>query len=39
MGGIAGLYFTTYRSLEGWWERSKPNFSPEFVEEQRSKAA
>ena len=42
MGRIAGLYFTLYRSFEGWWEFQRQNFSPEFVEwveEQRSKAA
>ncbi len=42
MGRIAGLYFTLYRSFEGWWEAARQNFSPEFVEwveEQRSKAA
>ncbi len=34
--------FNRYRSYEGWWERGKPNYFPEFVEfveEQRSKAA
>ncbi len=34
--------FTTYRSVEGWWEIRKPHFLPEFVElveEQRAKAA
>ncbi len=29
MGRIAGMYFSLYRSFEGWWENSKPNFSPE----------
>ncbi len=31
--------FTDSRSFEGWWEGVKPNYLPEFVEEQRSKAA
>ena len=34
--------FTTYRSVEGWWESTKPHFLPEFVElveEQRAKGA
>ncbi len=42
MGRIAGVYFTMYRSFEGWWQNAKPSYFPEFVEwveEQRSKAA
>jgi hypothetical protein len=34
--------FNRFRSFEGWWERGKANYLPEFVEfveEQRSKAA
>ncbi len=41
-GNTVRNLFSTYRSCEGWWEGSKPNFLPEFVEsveEQRSKAA
>ncbi len=37
-----GEVLTTYRSAPSWWEESRPNFLPEFievVEEQRSKAA
>ena len=37
-----GHVLTTYRSATSWWEESRPNFLPEFievVEEQRSKAA
>ena len=26
MGAIAGLYFTLYRSFEGWWEAQKPTY-------------
>ena len=36
------LGFNDFRSLEGWWQASKANYLPEFVEwveEQRSKAA
>ena len=35
-------HFANFRSFEGWWERGKPAFLPQFaewVEEQRSKAA
>ena len=40
-GMEAGLrrIFTSFRSSEGWWETTKLGFSPEFVDEQRSKAA
>ena len=39
--GVRSL-FNGFRSFDGWWERTKPTFVPEFVEwveEQRSKAA
>ncbi len=42
MGAITALYFTMYRSFEGWWEQIKWTYVPEFVEwveEQRAKAA
>ncbi len=35
-------YFNDFRSVEGWWENAKQNYTREFVEwaeEQRSKAA
>ncbi len=35
-------HFANFRSFEGWWERGKANYLPEFVEfveEQRAKAA
>ena len=40
-GAVRSL-FTTSRGFEGWWERGKKGFLPDFVEwveEQRSKAA
>ncbi len=39
--GIGDL-FTNFRSFEGWWDRTKASYVPDFVEwveEQRSKAA
>ena len=39
---LIGTRFDTFRDYGGWWERTRANFSPEFVEwveEQRSKAA
>jgi hypothetical protein len=42
LGGAVGRMFTRFRSFAGWWEATKPGFTPEFVEwveEQRSKAA
>jgi hypothetical protein len=36
------LHFNSYRSFESWWEGSRAQYSPEFVEwveEQRAKAA
>ena len=42
MAAIVGIYFTSFRSFDGWWERNRPRLLPEFVEwveEQRSKAA
>ncbi len=43
-GLAAGVrsFFSIYRSFDGWWDSSKINYVPEFVEwveEQRSKAA
>ncbi len=42
LGGTVRRMFNRFRSFEGWWERGKANYLPEFVEfveEQRSKAA
>ncbi len=39
---IVRIFFSGYRSFEGWWERTTASYVPEFVEwveEQRSKAA